>query len=227
MIGFYDYTVILTYMSLVSAVGGIALITSDHPILATFCLLFCGLCDMFDGKVARSKKNRTAEEKSFGIQIDSLVDVIAFGALPGTMTIELCNHRWYAYLVAALFVLAGVIRLAYYNVTEEMRQKDTDEVRKAYSGLPITFSSLIFPFFFCLISVYCMKQDHISLFLQLFQQNSVLRYALCGITALTGIAFITPFKVPKPSSRELWLLLVFGAVMALVLLIVYLKFVLK
>ncbi len=226
MIGFYDYTVILTYMSLVSAMGGIALVTSDHPILATFCLLFCGLCDMFDGKVARSKKNRTAEEKSFGIQIDSLVDVVAFGVLPGVMTIELCGHRWYAYVIAALFVLAGVIRLAYYNVTEEMRQKDTDEVRKTYSGLPITSSSLIFPFFFCLISVYCMQHDHISLFLQLFQRNSF-RYALCGITTLTGLAYITPFKIPKPRSREMWMLLIFGVVMALVLLIVYLKFVLK
>lgn len=226
MIGFYDYTVILTYMSLVSAIGGIALVTSDHPILATFCLLFCGLCDMFDGKVARSKKNRTAEEKSFGIQIDSLVDVVAFGVLPGTMTIELCGHRWYAYIVSALFVLAGVIRLAYYNVTEEMRQKDTDEVRKSYSGLPITSSSLIFPFFFCMISVYCMQQDHISLFLELFRLNGF-RIALCALTALTGLAYITPFKIRKPQSREMWVMLVFGIVMALVLLIVYLKFVLK
>ena len=227
MIGFYDYTVILTYMSLVSAVGGITLVTNNHPILATFCLLFCGLCDLFDGKVARSKKNRSDEEKSFGIQIDSLVDVVAFGVLPGTMTIVLCGHRWYAFLVSALFVLAGVIRLAYYNVTEELRQKETDDVRKTYSGLPITFSSLIFPFFFCLISVYCMRQDQISMFLQLFEPNGFLRYALCGITALTGLAFITPFKIRKPRSREMWMLLIFGSVMALVLLIVYLKLILK
>ncbi len=226
MIGFYDYTVILTYMSLVSAIGGIALVTSDHPILATFCLLFCGLCDMFDGKVARSKKNRTAEEKSFGIQIDSLVDVVAFGALPATMTIELCGHSWYAYVVSALFVLGGVIRLAYFNVTEELRQKKTDEVRKTYSGLPITSSSLIFPFFFCMISVYCMGQDRIELFLELFHRNAF-RFGLCALTAVTGLAFISPFHIRKPQSRELWLLLIFGAAMAVVLLIVYLRFALK
>lgn len=226
MIGFYDYTVILTYLSLISAIGGIALVTSDHPILATFCLLFCGMCDMFDGKVARTKKNRTQDEKNFGIQIDSLVDVVAFGALPAIMTIELCGHQWYAYIISALFVLAGVIRLAYYNVTEELRQKDTNEVRKHYCGLPITSSSLIFPFFFCLISIYCMKQDHISLFLQLFEKNCF-RFSLCGITALTGLAYITPFEIRKPRSREMWCLLIFGVVMALVLLIVYLKFVIK
>ena len=71
-----------------------------------------------------------------------------------------------------------------------------------------------------------MKQDHISLFLQLFQQNGF-RFALCGLTALTGLAFITPFRIPKPRSREMWCILGFGLVMALVLLIVYLKVVAK
>ena len=222
MIGFYDYTVILTYMSLISAVGGITLVTSGHPILATFCLLFCGLCDMFDGKVARSKKNRTAEEKSFGIQIDSLCDVVAFGVLPATMTIVLCGHRWYAYIIAALFVLAGLIRLAYFNVTEELRQKDTDEVRKNYTGLPITSSALIFPFFFCLISLYCVCYDRIALFLELFTKNAF-RLSLCTLMAVTGLAFVLPFRIRKPQSKELWMFLAFGAAMAIVLLIVYLR----
>ncbi len=223
MIGFYDYTVILTYMSLLSAIGGITLVTCGHPILATYCLLFCGLCDMFDGKVARTKKNRTDEEKSFGIQIDSLTDIVAFGVLPATMAITLCGNAWYSYVVAALFTLAGLIRLAYFNVTEELRQKETDECRKMYSGLPITASSLIFPFFFCIISVFCICFDRIELFLELFQKDS-LRIALCILMAITGFAFILPFRVRKPQSREFWWFLAFGALMAVVLFIVYLRF---
>ena len=82
MIGFYDYTVILTYLSLISAIGGIALVTSDHPILAPFCLLFCGMCDMFDGRIARGYGSRTRKEKLFGIQIDSLCDMVSFGVAP-------------------------------------------------------------------------------------------------------------------------------------------------
>ena len=96
MIGFYDYTVILTYLSLLSAIMGMMLTVTGHPILATMCLLFCGLCDMFDGKVACSKKNRTPEEKSFGIQIDSLTDIVAFGVLPAMIMLFLCGYRWYA-----------------------------------------------------------------------------------------------------------------------------------
>lgn len=223
MIGFYDYTVILTFMSLLSAVGGIGLVTSGHPILATYCLLFCGLCDMFDGKVARTKKNRTAEEKSFGIQIDSLTDVVAFGALPATMTITLCGHVWYSYIVACLFTLAGMIRLAYFNVTEELRQKETEECRTSYTGLPITSSSLIFPFFFCIISVFCLVYDRIELFLDLFQKDS-LRIALCILMSITGFAFVLPFRIRKPQSKELWCFLAFGALMAIVLFFVYLRF---
>lgn len=84
MIGFYDYTVILTYLSILSGTTGIILCLNGvgHPYLGMFFLLFSGLCDTFDGKVARSKKDRTEQMKKFGIQIDSLSDLIAFGVLP-------------------------------------------------------------------------------------------------------------------------------------------------
>ena len=61
MIGIYDYTVVLTYLSLLSAGTGIvvALSGQGHPFLGIFFLLFCGLCDAFDGKVASTKKNRS------------------------------------------------------------------------------------------------------------------------------------------------------------------------
>lgn len=70
MIGFYDYTVILTYLSLMSGTIGIMLCLNGmgHPYLGMFFLLFSGLCDTFDGKVARSKKDRTTQMKKFGIQ---------------------------------------------------------------------------------------------------------------------------------------------------------------
>ena len=60
MIGVYDYTVILTYVSLLSAGMGIFISLSGygHPYVGIFFLLVCGLCDAFDGKVARTKKNR-------------------------------------------------------------------------------------------------------------------------------------------------------------------------
>ena len=58
-IGFYDYTVVLTYLSLVSALCGVIQAASGHFNAAVICLGICGTCDAFDGRIARSKKNRT------------------------------------------------------------------------------------------------------------------------------------------------------------------------
>lgn len=220
MIGFYDYTVILTYASLASAICGMGLSGTGHPILATICLLFCGMCDMFDGKVARTKKNRTEEEKSFGIQIDSLCDIVAFGVLPAVILLNLCKKSWYAWVIAALYVLAGLIRLAYFNVTEELRQKETDACRKTYAGLPITASALIFPLFYCIMAVYCQRvYGDIVPYRDMFF-GTWRGLTLCGVAAVTGLCFILPFRIRKPQTKELFLMLFVGLLMAAVLILV-------
>lgn len=220
MIGFYDYTVWLTYASLISAVSGMALSMTGHPIWATICLLLCGLCDMFDGKVARSKKNRTDEEKAFGIQIDSLSDIVAFGVLPAIMALNLCPGNRVARVIAPLYVLAGLIRLAYFNVTEELRQQTTDECRKSYAGLPITSAALIFPVFYCVMAVLCeCRLGAIWPFQGMFT-DSVYGWLLCGLMAVTGLCFVLPFQVRKPQSRELIGFLILGILIAAVLMLV-------
>ena len=81
-IGVYDYTVILTYISLISAIFGMTQAIHGDYKAAIFCLALSGICDAFDGRIARTKKDRTEEEKAFGIQLDSLCDVICFGVFP-------------------------------------------------------------------------------------------------------------------------------------------------
>ena len=82
MLGVYDYTVVLTYVSLMVSIGGMMFAVNGHLHLGVMCLAISGLCDMFDGKIARTKKNRTEVEKRFGIQIDSLSDIVCFGVAP-------------------------------------------------------------------------------------------------------------------------------------------------
>ncbi len=218
MIGFYDYTVILTYFSLLSATTGIVVSLSGggHPYFGCFFLLFCGLCDAFDGKVARTKKNRTKMEMDFGIQIDSLSDLVAFGVLPaciGAAMIRVSPHltrlleglpvRWeiasgkfilHACLV--LYVLAAMIRLAYYNVTEEERQSTGSGARTSYVGLPVTGAALIFPF--VLLLQYLTKAD--------------ITIAYLAVSILTGVLFISPFSVRKPGLRGILIMVAVGAV---------------
>ena len=63
MIGFYNYTVILTYISLISSFIGITQLFKGNFLFSVFCLIISGGCDMFDGPVARSckKKDGTGE----------------------------------------------------------------------------------------------------------------------------------------------------------------------
>ena len=56
MLGFYDYTVVLTYISLVISVFGMTRALAGDFKVAILCLALSGLCDMFDGKIARGRK---------------------------------------------------------------------------------------------------------------------------------------------------------------------------
>ena len=121
MIGLYSYTVILTYLSLaISIFGMVQTLDGNYPV-ALLCLMASGICDMFDGKVARMKKNRTEDEKRFGIQIDSLCDLVCFGVFPAVIGYSLGVRSIFGKAYLVLFVLAAVIRLGYFNVTEEKR----------------------------------------------------------------------------------------------------------
>ena len=75
MLGFYNYTVILTYIGLLVGFGGILSAMGGNTLGAILCLMGSGLCDMFDGKIAATME-RTPSEKQFGIQIDSLSDLL-------------------------------------------------------------------------------------------------------------------------------------------------------
>ena len=111
MLGYYDYTVVLTYVSLVISIVGITNAIQGNFRIAILCLAVSGLCDMFDGKIARTKKNRTEEEKRFGIQIDSLCDVICFGVFPIVICYCIGLKTPIGIAVISMYGVASVIRL--------------------------------------------------------------------------------------------------------------------
>ena len=144
-IGVYDYTVILTYLSLISAFGGMTFASRGVYTGAILCLMASGICDAFDGTVARTKKNRTEEEKAFGIQLDSLVDVVSFGLFPAFFCWCLGVRGATGLVILFFYCTAAVIRLAFFNVLEAKRQQTEGGSTKVYRGLPVTTISMIFP----------------------------------------------------------------------------------
>lgn len=192
VIGFYDYTVILTYISFISAVAGIFSASEKQLRWAIFFLALSGLCDMFDGKIARTKKNRTEDEKAFGIQIDSLCDIVCFGALPIIICYRLGMDRIYSMLILALYGLAGLIRLGYFNVMEAKRQALEEGARKYYQGLPITSMAIALPILF--------------LASPLFPNHMAFLVVLHIAVALVGFLFIFDFKLRKPSVKQVFLI---------------------
>ena len=190
MIGFYDYTVVLTYLGFISV------------FVSVLCLMFSGFCDMFDGKVARTKKNRKEEEKHFGIQLDSLSDLVCFGILPAIIGYQLGMKSIYVIPIILFYPLAALIRLAYFNVLEIMRKGDGPV--KEYVGLPVTSSALIFPF--------------IWIFKKMLKNNFVILYG--SVLLLVGILFISKIKVKKPQTKQMIMFIIIGLLEIALILIV-------
>lgn len=205
MIGFYDYTVILTYLSFVIGVLGIIMPSCNHFFVAIFCLMLSGLCDMFDGKVARTKKKRTEEEKHFGIQLDSLADLVCFGVLPAFIGYRIGIQKFYFIPILLFYPLAALIRLAYFNVLEIIRKGDGPV--KEYIGLPVTSAALIFPF------LYIFKKFLGKYFI----------FVYGALLLLVGILFISKIKVKKPQTKQMIIFIIIG-VLEILLIITVRKF---
>lgn len=195
LLGYYDYTVILTYCGMLSAFAGILRVIGGNYWEAVFCLMFAGVCDMFDGTVAATK-DRTEREKRFGIQIDSFSDLISFGVLPGLFVYMISNQSLLVGILAALFVLCTLIRLSYFNVLEEERQRHTDEGRKSYIGVPVTTMAVSLPLFYLLYDYRLCK--------------TVLCFPLLLI--FMGAGFLSPIEIRKPGVAGKVCLIVVGIV---------------
>ena len=136
---------------------------------------------MFDGTVA-STMERNRKEKNFGIQIDSLSDLICFGVLPAMIVFALSRGPL-RLVIPALYTLCALIRLAWFNVDEEERQDREGGRRKVYLGLPVTSAALIFP-----VLIGLGAKNHWPL-----------RFLSSLVMVLTAVAFLTPFRLKKPS----------------------------
>jgi len=202
MIGIWNYTVVLTYMSLASAAFGMTKALGGDITAAVLCLAFSGFCDAFDGRVARKKKDRAEDEIMFGIELDSLCDAVCFGFYPGLICYKLGATDKIGVALIIFYAIAAVARLGYFNVLEYTKTYLEENGKKFYYGLPVTSITVIFPVLY-----------FISIFVPFDFKPMVWELMLL----IVGGLFIAKIKVPKPDLHHIILMMLLVASLFLVM----------
>lgn len=198
-VGFWHYGVLLTYISAVAGVVGVFLSAMEGPFWGVVCLFVSGLCDGFDGVVANTRKNRSEADRKFGEQIDSLSDLVAFGVAPVAIGFFMGLSRWYYIVVLCLFTLCALVRLAYYNVTEEQRVTAGEGKRTSFEGLPVTNVAIVIPTFYVIATM--------------FRDPLVSCLVMAAGYLVTSFLMVFRFRMPKAGPKGLVLaILIFSAI---------------
>ena len=192
-IGVYNLANCVTYLGIAAAVVGICF--ADKPKIAMLMLLVSGICDLFDGRVARMFP-RTETEKRFGIQLDSFADTVSFVIFPAVFLLAQWRTAW-TVLVAVVFVFAGVTRLCWFDIT-------TDGNTKYFSGVPVTYMGLLLPALYAIAAVTRFREAAVA----------------AGVLMLVmAVLFVWNIRVKKPGGVWYLIFVLLALATAAVLLI--------
>lgn len=200
-IGIYSIANFITLMGLTSSVIACFLAGIGSFKFALFMLFVACLCDTFDGRVARSNMNRTEKQKFYGIQLDSLCDLVSFGVTPCFIAFSFGFRGVLDIIIYCLFIVCGAIRLAYFN-TLANEPAANPKKNKGFRGVPIPMSCPLMTLLFML-----------TLFTP---ANVSVWFFRIGMLAL-AIGYILNIKIKKPSLKRT---AIFTAVQVVLLLII-------
>jgi len=187
--------------------------------LAVIAILFAGLMDALDGRIARLIKGTS----KMGKELDSLGDVISFGVAPAFIMFfwnlqYLDKLGWF---VCLIYVVCVALRLARFNVSsnEETSWKDNffEGVPSPAGGiivlmpLILSFSGLgeiffkinydiMVPAFFIMVSILLISTIPTYSFKKIVIQRSMTKFLLFGIVLFFGALLIYTFKILVLSS---------------------------
>lgn len=121
--------------------------TEGSFLFAAYAILAAGVCDGLDGSVARLTRTQSA----FGVQFDSLCDLVAFGVAPAWMAYQFAAKDLGRLGFAACFIYlaCGALRLARFNVASSVGRASGN-----FSGVPIPIAAAA-------VSVYIMLQSDV------------------------------------------------------------------
>ncbi len=176
------FTVLNMFCGLLSIVQ-----TSDGKFIeASYFIVLAGLFDALDGMMARLTKSSS----QFGVEIDSLSDIVSFGAAPAFLVykIHLYQMGEWGLIISSLLMILGGIRLARFNVQLVGFDKNY------FTGLPIPSSA------FAVISyilTFAVDGNHLE------GMAATMLAPLCVILSLIMVSKVKYDTLPKVSVKEL------------------------
>ncbi|MBN1447362.1 MAG: CDP-diacylglycerol--serine O-phosphatidyltransferase [Bacteroidetes bacterium] len=143
---------------------------------AVWYVILSAACDALDGVMARLTNSASA----FGVELDSLADVVGFGVAPSFLLYSLILHTYgtFGILIAAVPLILGALRLARFNVQLVGFSKDH------FTGMPIPLSALTLVSFV----LFFRPEDIIAL--------PQLQYGLIVLTLACGGLMISTVRYP-------------------------------
>ena len=199
--GVYLLPNLITACSMFAGFYVIIASTDGNFVRAAWFILLSAILDGLDGKVARM----TGTTSKFGVELDSLADVIAFGVAPGVLmyTWALKPFGKLGWLAAFLFVVCGALRLARFNV-----QASTVE-SKRFVGMPIPAAA-------------CIVATCVLLFYELGGTGTIKMISIVLLVFLLAFLMVSnleyfSFKDPDLFKRQPFMMLVLAIILLIVI----------
>ena len=167
---------LITVINMFLGFMGIVMMIKGDPIRGCWLILFAGLCDAADGKLARM----LGIPSKFGVEFDSFADTVSFCAAPSLLVYTVYVEGLpllFGGLIAFTPLLFGTIRLARFNIMQE------DDPKSFFTGLPTPINAIII--------VSYMLFNH-----QVFGEMGDPRIALPMIVTL-GFMMVSPVRFAK------------------------------
>ena len=176
-------------------VGVISIVeaSKSHFILASWLVLLALVFDGLDGRVARMT-NTTSQ---FGVEFDSLADIISFGIAPAMLLYFFIGYEYgrFGILVSALYVIFGAIRLARFNISTAKTDPNV------FIGLPIPTAAVFVSMWILLFNKYILQDYSI---------------VLLFLTLSVAVLMVSNFRYPSFKKIELDKPMVFKTMISLV-----------
>ena len=195
---------IVTLLGVICAITGMLLCFISKTGFAAVLLAVSGICDGFDGYFAK-KVRKPNQSSEYGVELDSLADIICAGVFPVVVSMSLGFTKWYNLIIYILFIMCGITRLTYYNVNSSSKNY--------FNGVPITVSAFLIPIVYLI-----------------FRNITTRLYLMIGLMCsfiLLSILYVTNVKIKKPTLEDRTIWSIIGFILCTIVIFLLFKGIIK